>query len=103
MGDGVSMEKIRNLSVRKTILLYIVIALFCSFFLSAWIVRIADRTQIRIWRKYLKEETYPEMVRPEDSAAYPGQDSIEILGQDSFGVPGQDIYGIPGQDSFEIP
>lgn len=97
------MEKIRNLSVRKTILLYIAIAIFCSFFLSAWIVRIADRTQIQIWRKYLKEETYPEMVRPEDRPAYPGQDIYEIPGQDIYEIPGQDIYGIPGQDIFEIP
>ena len=51
------MDKIRNLSVRKTILLYMSVALICSFLLSAFIVRIASRTQIYVWWNYLDKES----------------------------------------------
>ena len=62
MGDGIPMDKIRNLSVRKTILLYMAAALFCGFLLSAVIVRIAERTQMHIWWNYVDEEAYFEAV-----------------------------------------
>ena len=54
------MDKIRNLSVRKTILLYMAVALFFSFMLSAVIVRIAEQTQRRIWWKYIDKEALIE-------------------------------------------
>lgn len=59
------MDKIRNLSVRKTIFLYMAIALFCSFFLSEVIVRIAERTQIHVWWNYVDKEAYFEAVENE--------------------------------------
>lgn len=52
------MDKIRNLSLKQTILLYMAVALFCSFALSAAIVRIATRTQKQIWWKYVDEDAY---------------------------------------------
>ena len=52
------MDKIRNLSVRKTILLYMAVALLCSFLLSAIIVRTASRTQMRVWWNYVDAEAY---------------------------------------------
>lgn len=52
------MEKIKNLSVRKTILLYMAVALLCSFLLSAVIVRVATQTQRQIWWNYVEEESY---------------------------------------------
>ncbi|MDE6738979.1 MAG: sensor histidine kinase, partial [Lachnospiraceae bacterium] len=52
------MDKIRNLSVRKTILLYMAVALLCSFLLSAVIIRIASRVQMRVWWNYADEEAY---------------------------------------------
>ncbi|MDE7132671.1 MAG: HAMP domain-containing histidine kinase [Lachnospiraceae bacterium] len=52
------MDKIRNLSVRKTILLYMAVALLCSFLLSAVIIRIASRVQMRVWWNYVDEEAY---------------------------------------------
>lgn len=54
------MDKIRNLSVRKTILLYMAAALFSSFMLSAVIVRIAEQTQRRIWWNYIDKEALIE-------------------------------------------
>ncbi len=56
------MDKIRNLSVRKTILLYMAAALFCGFLLSAVITRIAEQTQMHIWWNYVDEEAYFEAV-----------------------------------------
>lgn len=54
------MEKIKNLSVRKTIIFYMTISLFFSFLLSALIERIAYDTQKQIWWKYIDEEKYIE-------------------------------------------
>lgn len=65
MGDGISMEKIRNLSVRKTILLYLAVGLICSFLLSAVIVEISTYTQERIWWNYVDQDKYFEAVNGE--------------------------------------
>lgn len=56
------MEKLRNLSLRKTIILYTAVSLVCAFFLSAVIVKIAEVTQEEIWWKYVDEEKYFEMA-----------------------------------------
>lgn len=52
------MEKIRNLSLKKTIILYMTVSLLCSFLLSAVIVRAAAETQKQIWWKYIDKESY---------------------------------------------
>lgn len=59
------MDKIRNLSVRKTIILYMAVALLGSFALSAIIVRIAVRTQAQVWWNYVDEEAYFKAVEGE--------------------------------------
>ena len=64
------MDKIKNLSVRKTILLYMAAALFCSFLLSAVIARIAERTQMHIWWNYVDEEAYFEAVAKKDQGLW---------------------------------
>ncbi len=61
------MDKIRNLDLKKTILLYMSVALLCSFILSAVIVRIASRTQMRVWWNYVDEEAYFKAVENERS------------------------------------
>lgn len=65
MGDGIPMDKIRNLSIRKTIFIYMAFTLFCSFLLSAVIVKIAERTQTQIWWNYVDKEAYFEAVESE--------------------------------------
>lgn len=60
------MEKIRNLSVRKTIILYLSVSLLVSFVLSAFIVRIAEETQDQVWWKYVDQERYFEIANAED-------------------------------------
>lgn len=61
------MEKIRNLSVRKTIILYLSVSLLISFLLSAVIARIAEKTQNQIWWKYVDQERYFEIANGEGS------------------------------------
>lgn len=59
------MGKIRNLSVRKTILLYMAAALLCGFILSAFVGRAAARVQMRVWWHYVDEEEYFKAVESE--------------------------------------
>ena len=66
MGDGIPVDKIRNLSVRKTIILYMAVSLVCSFLLSAVIVKIASRKQEQIWWKYVDQDMYFKAVNGEE-------------------------------------
>lgn len=59
------MDKIRNLSIRKTIVLYMAVCLLCCFFLSALVMRAASEIQNQIWWKYVDEEKYFEMASGE--------------------------------------
>ena len=52
MGKWVPMEKIENLSLRKTIILYVAAALILTFFISAGIILTAEKTQKHIWIQY---------------------------------------------------
>ena len=63
------MDTIRNLSVRKTILFYMGIALFSSFLLSGVIGKIAERAQMHIWWNYVDMESYFETVEREGPEA----------------------------------
>jgi len=56
---------IQNLSVRKTILLYLILSLICSYFLSAYISVLARHTQAAVWRKYTDSDKYPGPERSE--------------------------------------
>lgn len=62
------MEKIRNLSIRKTILLYMTVSLIISFFTAAFIEMSASDFQERIWWKYTDQESYNEADQKEHSA-----------------------------------
>lgn len=46
----------KNLSIRKTIILYMTINLVISFFLSAFIIGAAEKVQNHIWRKYTAQQ-----------------------------------------------
>ncbi len=81
------MDKIRNLSVRKTIFLYMAAALLCSFFLTAVVDRIADRTQTQIWWNYVDEEAYFKAVEnegPDFVADIPRPAAYEMTQTDHF-------------------
>lgn len=49
-------------SLRKTIVLYMIISLIISFYLSALIMRIASTVQNNIWWNYVDQEEYFEMA-----------------------------------------
>lgn len=74
-------DKVRNLSVRKTILLYLIISLFISFLLSAYIAGAASKVQEQIWWKYTNEDTYfaaVEMEKEGYMARIPRPESYEM-------------------------
>lgn len=60
MGDWIPMEKIRNLSLKKTILLYFVISLTAAFLLSGFTVHFAGNMQNKIWEKYIDYADYTD-------------------------------------------
>ena len=81
------MDKIRNLSMRKTIFLYMAVALFCSFMISDVIVRIAEQTQMRIWWNYIDKKAYVEAVEkkgPGYIVKIPRPNSYEMTPSDIF-------------------
>ncbi len=59
------MEKLKNLSLKKTIILYMAIALVCSFLLSALLIQMAVMTQQQITWKYVDEIQYLEIMQNE--------------------------------------
>lgn len=78
-------DKIRNLSVRKTILLYLILSLFISFLLSAYITWTAFKIQEQIWWKYTDEDTYFAAVEMENEgymAQIPRPESYEMSRMD---------------------
>ena len=61
------MDKIKNLSLKKTILLYLCVSLICSFLLSALVGGIASEVQQQIWWKYVDQEQYIQAEAGENS------------------------------------
>lgn len=72
------MEKIRNLSLKKTIILYTIISLLCSFFLSAFIIRSAITIQERIWGKYVDKEEYADKEEYYEAQGEYGKNTMSI-------------------------
>lgn len=70
LGNWVSMEKIKNLSLRTTIILYVVIVLLISTSLSFVLSRAAKETQQNIWFKYTDQDEYNQMVENENGKNY---------------------------------
>ncbi len=56
------MERIKQLSLKKTLMIYLVIALTASFFSSAFIISIAQQIQYNIWFHYLDQEEYFDLA-----------------------------------------
>ena len=60
------MDKIKNLSLRKTIILYMCVSLLCSFILAALTAWAAENIQDRIWWKYTDQDKYFEAQEMEE-------------------------------------
>lgn len=85
------MDQIKNISLRKTILLYMAVSLLCSFLLSGVLMHIASRTQEQIWWNYVDKAKYFEMAegegiyymvnlpRPSDVEMTPADHSVSEL------------------------
>ena len=56
------MDKIKNFSLRKTIVLYMMISLIISFIFSAFVVKTAETVQNNVWWKYVDQEKYFEIA-----------------------------------------
>lgn len=56
------MDKIKNLSLKKTIVLYMTISLIVCFYFSALVMRMASTVQNNIWWKYVDQEKYFEIA-----------------------------------------
>lgn len=82
------METIRNLSIRKSIVLYLAASLIISFFLTTFIVYQANRLQQSIWRKYIVEEEYRKLQTDMDQKGYrlviPRMFSGELTDKENF-------------------
>ena len=79
------MDKIRNLSLRKTIILYMYVSLVCSFILAALTAWAAENIQNRIWWKYTDQDKYFEAQEMEDEGFWvqiPRPDASEMSKQD---------------------
>lgn len=59
------MDKIKNLSIRKTIVLYMIINLIVCFLLSVFVMRAASEIQNEIWWKYVDQKEYAGMLEGE--------------------------------------
>ena len=62
-GIGYRWKKIRNLSLKKTILLYFVISLTAAFLLSGFTVHFARNMQNKIWEKYIDYADYTDVFQ----------------------------------------
>lgn len=56
------MENIKQLSLKKTLMIYLFIALTVSFFSSVFINSIAQRTQYNVWFKYVDKDKYYNLI-----------------------------------------
>lgn len=63
------MDKIKNLSIRKSIILYMSVSLIISFLLSAYISVLARYTQTAIWENYTDPANYAELT-PSNASRY---------------------------------
>ena len=65
------MEKLRNLSLKKTIILYLLAALLAGFLLSSVLIQIAVNTQQQITWKYVDEVQYLSQMSKDQAYELP--------------------------------
>ncbi len=80
------MEKIRNLSIRKSIVLYVGIAVIISFLLSILCMWSVEKVQQNIWRKYVPPDALSEDISEVhgESGNYGFSKKIERIGDDEM-------------------
>lgn len=81
------MDKIKNLSIRKTIVLYMSIAILGGFFLGVLVMGAAEHSQQAIWWKYLNRNFFEELQHDSEEKGYdvivPRPNSYEMSNVDN--------------------
>lgn len=96
------MDKLRNLSIRKTIIVYILISLFVSFLLWAAVYQAASRIQMRLVWKYTVEGSRYNTVNPDGNPPVRPNESL-MTDVDRFILECCDFMGTYGFLVFAIP
>lgn len=80
------MEKIRNLSIRKSIVLYVGAAIIISFLLSMLCMWSVEEVQQNIWRKYAAMDTPSDNILEvhEESGTYGFSKKIERISEEKM-------------------
>lgn len=97
------MDKLKNLSIRKTIIVYILITLFASFVLWAAIYNVAARIQARMVWKYTVEGSRYNSVNPDgnppvrpNESLMTDVDKLILECCDFFSTYGFLVFAVPG-------
>lgn len=70
------MEKIKHLSIRKTIVLYMAVTLVLSYLLSYFVIRAASNIQLRIWTKYMGGQYFEEVEKNREGYESAGEEFV---------------------------
>lgn len=91
------MDKIKNLSIRKTIVLYMSIAILGGFFLGALVMGAAERSQQAIWWKYANRNLFSELQQTVEAKGY----IIKVLRPNTYEMSNVDHNLSEACDFFE--
>lgn len=75
------MEKIRNLSLKKAIIFYVIISFVVTFFLSVFTVNITEEIQNSVWWKYTDKEEYYKSLKNESYETFIARPSREKMSE----------------------
>lgn len=78
------MEKIKNLSIRKSIVLYIGIAMVISMLLSVFCMKTVEKVQQNIWKKYSNNEKKRVEFYLDDTPIYDFSRTIERISDENM-------------------
>ncbi|MDE6606602.1 MAG: HAMP domain-containing histidine kinase [Lachnospiraceae bacterium] len=70
------MEKIKHLSIRKTIVLYMAVTLVLSYLVSYFVIKAASGIQLQIWTKYMGEQYFEEAERNGEGYESAGEEFV---------------------------
>lgn len=91
------MDKIKNLSIRKTIVFYMSIAILGGFFLGALVMGVAERSQQAIWWKYINGDFFVELQQDSEAKGY----DISVPRPNSYEMSNVDYHLSEVCDFFE--
>ena len=81
------MEKIRNLSIKKTIILYLTVSLVFGFLGGALVMGAAEDAQQQIWHKYIDDEEYKRAMASENNNY-----EVKVARVSQYDMTEQDVF-----------